>query len=146
MKTKNISHKLQATSYLPVIFILGNPLEPQDRGAVNLFVYLQSAFPDISFVHYDPTEELPDKSYDHLILIDVILGITDVTVYTSLSDFALSPRVSVHDYDLTMHLSILQKLGRVKKLTIIGVPEDTDNDVVKEKIAAIIRQIVSEKV
>jgi hypothetical protein len=42
-----------------------------------------------------------------------------------LDKFADLRRVSVHDYEVITELKLLKKLGKIKKLKIIGVPAAT---------------------
>lgn len=106
------------------VFVLGNPLETLDQSAVNLIPKLKKSFPNIDFVHFDPTEELtPDITYEELTIIDTVVGLKRVTEFNDSHFWSLSPRVTVHDYDLPLFLGILKKLGKIKKLTIIGIPQ-----------------------
>lgn len=106
-----------------IVYVLGNPIEPADRTAVNLIPRFKKSFPHINFVHFDPTEELPENISAELTLIDTVIGIDKVTKFDNLDQWKLSPRVTVHDYDLPLMLGILKKLGKIRKITIIGIPE-----------------------
>jgi len=105
-----------------VIFVLGNEIEPTDSAAVKLLPQLQALFPQITFQRLDPTEELPKNATDELILIDTVIGISKVEMINDLNHLSLSPRVTVHDFDLPLSLGLAQKLGKIKKVTIIGIP------------------------
>ena len=102
---------------------MGNPLVASDNQPIKLLPQLRKKFPHISFVHFDPTEELPAVLNKNLILIDTVIGIEKVTKFDNLDQWKLSPRVTVHDYDLPLMLGILRKLGKIKNLTIFGIPE-----------------------
>lgn len=104
-----------------IIYVLGNPLVTKDKSAVYLLPNLKKYFPKYSFVHFDPTEDmyLEDKK---LVFIDSVVGIKNVTKFNSLDYFLSSPRVSVHDFDLLVNLRLMQKLGRLKEILIIGIP------------------------
>ncbi len=106
------------------IYILGNSVVRKDRSPVNLIPYLQKESPEFSFIHIDPTEGIPIPKNKILILIDTIIGIKKVTLYEKFSDFLPSPRVSAHDFDLTTEIPLLIKLGKIKKVIIIGVPQN----------------------
>jgi hypothetical protein len=104
------------------IYVLGNPLEDIDKLPIQLLPVLQQTFPDIEFILFDPTEELPQPIPKHLYLLDTVLGITTVTIFTDMNDFLISPRISVHDFDLPLFLGMLKKLGKIDDVTIIGIP------------------------
>lgn len=104
-----------------IIYVLGNPLLKNDNLPLKLIPYLIKLYPNISFMHHDPTEELNIEKKS-IILIDTVIGINKVKVFDSLNNFLLSPRNSVHDYDLFLNLSLMKKTGRIKDFTIIGIP------------------------
>ena len=105
----------------PTIYVLGNPIEPSDQPVVNLIPKLKTSFPHINFVHFDPTEELPLNN-KNLTIIDTVIGIKKVTRFDDARKWQLSPRVTAHDFDLPLTLGISKKLGRINKVTIIGIP------------------------
>lgn len=110
------------------VYVLGNPVETSDQSAVNLIPKLIKSFPQIDFVHFDPTEELPLSYNQNLIILDTVIGLEKVTKFENFNQWKLSPRVTVHDYDLPLMLGILKKLGRIKNITIIGIPEKGSQD------------------
>lgn len=102
------------------VYVFGNPDLPEDALPVQLLPTLRQEFPHIEFSVKDPNEEwdIPD----HLIAIDTAIGINRVQEFHSLEQFHTSPRVSMHDFDALAQLRLLQKLGKLKKITIIGIP------------------------
>lgn len=105
-----------------LICLLGNALEPTDALPVALFSALERNFPNDLVMPYDPTEEFPDGTFGQIILIDTVVGLAAITRFTSVEEFALSPRVTVHDYDLPLTLGLLKKLGKLPQVIIIGIP------------------------
>lgn len=115
------------------VYVLGNPLDSHDRLPMKLLPQLREQCPQFEFTILDPTEELPFEKTLNLILIDTVIGIDKVTIFHDLSSFSLSPRISVHDYDLPLNLGILTKLGKIKDITVIGVPpEGNESQILKE--------------
>lgn len=106
------------------IYVLGNPIVDVDSLPLKLLPKLQKKCPDFSFELLDPTEEIQFNENQELILIDTVIGINKVTAFHDLSYFAYSPRVTVHDYDLPITLGLLQKLGKVKNIIILGIPKE----------------------
>lgn len=123
------------------IYLLGNPLVEEDSLPVEFLPKLKSQFPNINFQIIDPTENFPEE--DNLILIDTIINIKKVSILTKkdLSKIQTSPNYSLHDFDLAMQLKLMQKLGKLKKLTIIGIPPSYDKIHTLEEIEKIIRKI-----
>jgi len=106
------------------IYVLGNTLVKEDGVAVGLIPQLRKRLPHYEFILVDPTENWTPDEDKPLVIIDTVLGIEKVSVYNNLDIFAQNKAVSVHDYDLFLHLQLLKKLGKLpKKLVIIGVPQ-----------------------
>jgi hypothetical protein len=121
------------------IYIFGNQLLKQDSSPVNLLPDLTCEFPDITFKHVDPTENWWEGEKE-VTIIDTVNGIEEVTIFNSLDDFTMkTKRLSPHDYDVYMDLKLMMKIGKIKKVTIIGVPAKpiTMNDV-----APLIKQLI----
>jgi hypothetical protein len=102
------------------IFIFGNPDLEMDSLPIRLIPALKKSFPDIDFVVLDPNEEwtIPEE----MVMIDTVVGIKELTVFDDLKHFTEAPRVSVHDFDAFFNLIYLQKLGKLKKIKIFGLP------------------------
>jgi ADP-heptose:LPS heptosyltransferase len=102
------------------IWIFGNPDLEQDSLPLKILPKLKKQLPNIDFVVKDPNEEwdLPK----HLTIIDTIHGLKKITVFTSLKDFSIVPRLTMHDFDLLTNLRWLSKLDKLPPFTIIGIP------------------------
>jgi hypothetical protein len=59
----------------------------------------------------------------------------------SVDGLALSPRASVHDFDLVFQLKYLKKLGKLGEVTVVGVPQEGDPD--HRRIQSILRKLVA---
>ncbi len=103
------------------IFVFGNPDLPNDSLPLRLLPALQARFSDINFVTKDPNEEWEIEGKE-IFILDTVAGLKEVRVFNSLKEFSPPPRVSLHDFDAYLNLWHLEKLGKVKKVTIIGVP------------------------
>lgn len=116
------------------VYVLGNPLINIDSLPIKLLPKLRLLCPQIHFEILDPTEEIQLKNTQDLILIDSVIGIDKVTIFHDLDFFAYSPRVTIHDYDLPINLKLMQKLGKIKKFTIIGVPANGNKQKILNEI------------
>ena len=119
------------------IWLFGNPEYEPDSLPLKLLPGLKKRLPGVSFVVKDPNEEWDDMP-NPLIIIDTVQGIKEVTVFDSLDQFAATPRVTVHDFDLGMKLRWLQKLGKLTLFKIIGVPPLSNLTILQEKIIEIL--------
>ena len=104
------------------VLVVGNALLTDDSHAIRIIHRIQDTFPDTAFIPWDPTEDFPSTVSGDILLIDSVVGIDTVTVYHSLKSFAVSPRNTVHDYDIPLAVGIQQKLGIIRQVTIIGIP------------------------
>ena len=124
------------------IFVFGNPDLAGDNIALRILPKLQKKFPLIQFIHKDPLENwtldngepsgrrLNDRQIcdqesekEKIVIIDAVKGISKVTVFDGLENFtAAHKRMTMHDFDLYDELALLQKLKKLPKVAIIGIP------------------------
>ncbi len=109
------------------IFVFGNPDLPMDAMPIVLIPELAKKFPGHAFVRRDPLDEF-DEVPNPLVILDTVVGIEKVKELTSLDSFEASPRVTMHDLDLWSHLQLLRKVGKLKKVRIIGIPPGMNKD------------------
>lgn len=117
------------------IYIFGNPDLHFDSLPIRILPHLKKNFPEIKFQIKDPNEnwEIPEE----LVIIDTIVGIQQIKVFNNIQDFVNPRRISIHDFDLLTELKYLSKLGRIKKIKIIGIPPT-----LKEKEALVSLQAI----
>lgn len=120
-------------------WIFGNPDLAQDSLPVRLIPKLHAAFPEDTFVTKDPLDEW-DNLAEHVYIIDTVVGLETVQAFTTLDQFERAPSVTMHDFDLITQLRFLQKLGKLKKITLYGVPNTLTPDVAFTQLAALLRQ------
>jgi Ni,Fe-hydrogenase maturation factor len=121
------------------VFIAGNKLLKQDSLPLRIFPLLKKEFPEISFEELDPSENLPS---DDLVIIDTVMGIKGVKVFSDLDSFSSNIIYSPHDYDFLFELKLNKKLGKLKKIKIIGVSPDLNAEEAFEKIKNEIKRIM----
>ncbi len=123
------------------IYVFGNQLAPCDHLPFDLLPSLENLFPMHRFIVSDPNEDLLPPLDQPWIIIDTVVGIADVTVFTSVETFAMSPQISPHDYDLGFHLKLLQKIGQLREIAIIGIPPQLSQQTALEKVKKAISDI-----
>src|SRR3989344_9133900 len=103
------------------IFVFGNLEITNDSLPLKILLLLKKKFPEINFEIKDPNEEWGNE--ESIIAIDTVLGISDVMIFKDLSEFKKAPRFGMHDFDALANMLHLQKIGKIKKAVIIGLPE-----------------------
>ena len=101
------------------IYVSGNKLVKKDSLPLKIMPKLRKHFPEIEFKELDPTENLPSEN---LIVIDTVLGIDKVKLFSDIDSFKSGSSYSVHDYDLLFELKLNKKLGKLKNIKILGIP------------------------
>ena len=120
----SFSQQYFVTMTVPEVWLFGNPDLPVDSLPLRLLPQLQTEFPAVKFIIQDPLEEWPDR--EKLIIVDTVAGLEDIKVFTALDDFAESPKLTMHDFDLKTELSLRDKLGKLPPFVIIGLPSHYD--------------------
>ncbi|MFA6552163.1 MAG: hypothetical protein WCT19_01530 [Candidatus Paceibacterota bacterium] len=123
-----------------IIYIFGNEDLDEDSLPIRILPELRKEFPEIQFEIKDPNEEWENIG-EELIIIDTSVGAKDVMVFDGLEKFARSPNVGMHDFDALTNLRYLQKLGKIKKVKIIGIPPETKKSEALEKTDKIITDL-----
>lgn len=118
------------------VFVFGNAALEADSLPLRILPDLKKTLPNIEFQTLDPNEEwdMPEET----IVIDTVLGIKDITVFDSLEQFSAAPRITMHDFDALANLRLLSKLGKLKKIKIIGVPPHLDSNTAIQRIGEIL--------
>jgi len=130
------------------VYVFGNRDVPGDNNTFIVASKLKSIFKTLEFVEISPNQDLEVSNEAHLMILDAIEGLDQVEVFTEtdLDNLILSPRSSVHDFDLGFQLRYLKKLGKLNKVIIIGLPmrDVTDKDYLR--IQLILRKLVAQDI
>jgi hypothetical protein len=114
-----------------------------DISAIEVARELENTVEGISFILVDPNEDVPFVNEPKVVLLDTIQGIRDVALVEGdeIDTLVLSPRGSVHDFDLTFQLRYLKKLGKLGEVTLIGIPPEGELNHLR--IKSIFRKLVA---
>ena len=112
------------------VYIFGNEDLADDNRAFEVAKKLRGNLTDIEFVKIKPNEDLPFVEEKRVVIMDTVQGIKKVEVLGNqdLDKLSLSPRASVHDFDLGFQLKYLEKLGKLGEVIIIGLPMQREID------------------
>ena len=114
------------------IFIFGNPDLEIDSLPLQILPELQKTLPEIEFIIKDPNEEwnVPEE----MVIIDTVVGLDKVTIFDDIDEFVGAPQVSMHDFDALTNLRFLKKLGKLKKIKVIGVPPNITKEIAFDSV------------
>ena len=70
-------------------------------------------------------------------------GIDQVKLFRSLDQFLDHPLISVHDYDLLLHLQLLKKRRAIDDVCILGIPMGSSLKSVKDEVVEEVRTFIS---
>ncbi len=116
-----------------IIYIFGNPMLDFDNLPLKLAPQLKKIFPEIDFMIADPNENLKPVNRE-LVIIDSVEGIEKVTLIENLDQLKIEKRYSLHDLGLAFNLKLLQKIGKLEKVKILGVPMKGDEKEILEQL------------
>lgn len=110
------------------VYVFGNEDVSEDSMPFKLSEKLRRDFPSIVFVKVAPNANLPFAGEKDVIIFDTVQGISALHIFheNDLKHLALSPRNSVHDFDLGFQLKYLMKIGKLEHITLIGLPMETE--------------------
>jgi Ni,Fe-hydrogenase maturation factor len=125
------------------VYVFGNEYVAEDIRAIEVARELQNTVEGVSFVFVGPNEEVPFADEPRVVILDTIQGIQDVALVEGdeFDGLLLSPRGSVHDFDLVFQLRYLKKLGKLGTVTVIGIPQEGEVDHLL--IKSILRKLVA---
>ena len=126
------------------VYVFGNEYVAEDIRAIDVAQELHNTVEGVSFVFVGPNEEVPFADEPRVVILDTIQGIQNVALVEGdeFDGLLLSPRGSVHDFDLTFQLRYLKKLGKLGEVTIIGIPQEGEVDHLL--IKSIFRKLVAQ--
>jgi Ni,Fe-hydrogenase maturation factor len=125
------------------IHVFGNEYVAEDKRAIEVAKELEGAIEGISFVFVNPNEDVSFVNERHVVILDTVQGIWEVTLIEGgvIDELISSPRGSVHDFDLAFQLRYLKKLNKLGEVTIIGIPQEGEVD--HRRIQSILRKLVA---
>jgi Ni,Fe-hydrogenase maturation factor len=125
------------------ILVFGNPLVEKDNLVLKILPKLEKEFPKIEFKHLDPNENLEAEIENNkLRILDVVEGIDKITIINDIDKLKIDKIYSMHDFDLGYNLKLLEKIGKLKEVEIIGVPMEMEEDEAFEEVKEILWKIL----
>jgi len=125
------------------VYVFGNEYVAEDKRSLEVAGELEDTIGGVSFVLVKLNEDVPFVNERRVVILDTVQGIQDVALIEGdrLDELTLSPRGSVHDFDLAFQLRYLKKLNKLGEVTIIGIPQEGEVDYLR--IQSILRKLVA---
>lgn len=121
-------------------FCFGNPLVKKDRMPLLLIAELRKTFPEAEFIEARSNEDIEGER--DVNIIDSVEGIHGVK-FVGIDELRIGKRHSLHDFDLAMSLKLMEKMGRLKGVRIIGIPMGFPRKKALDGTKKLIRKIIS---
>lgn len=124
---------------MKTVYCIGNPALPGDRLALELADEFR--LDGFEFVKVRSPEELFEKESGELIIMDTAKGIDEVTIFSDLSKLKSANMISLHDFDLSYFLQLMEKMGTLPKLTIIALPMGKGKEEIRPALTEVLRSL-----
>ena len=115
------------------ILVFGNPYLEYDSLAVKVAKEMKDS---ADFVICTSPEQIMEEKFDYI--MDAVDGIDTVRVFDNLKLLNPHRMFSLHDFDVTFFLSLMERLGKVDKVKIIGIPMEFNKEKAKAKVKDIL--------
>lgn len=126
------------------VYVFGNEDVHDDAAALKAADYLKQRVTNIHFIPVQPNDDVPFAGEGHVVIMDTMTGIETIAVVDEkkIDSLILPPRSTVHDFDLGFQLAYLKKIGKLKKVTIICIPQKKEIDY--NSLHSILRKLVAQ--
>jgi Ni,Fe-hydrogenase maturation factor len=97
----------------------------------------------VEFIKCSSPEEIFQEPEKEILIMDVAKGIGEPILIEDVDQLKNNNIVSLHDFDLAFFLKLMKKIGKLKKVKIIGIPMRGDKEEIKKKTISIINSVKS---
>jgi Ni,Fe-hydrogenase maturation factor len=117
------------------ILCFGNPYIEKDSLAIKIGKELKNH----EIIICESTNDLLyQESFDYI--LDVAEGIKKTTIIEDVNKLKENKLFSLHDFDLSFFLKLMQKIGRIDKIKIIAVPMNYEKEKAIEEVKNILEK------
>ncbi len=130
------------------IYVFGNQDYRLDNLAVKISRRLQKEIDGVEFIFVSQNEDVPFAGQNKIVIMDIVEGLKGpkLILDSELEKLILAPRTSVHDWDLGFQIKYLKKLGKLGKVTVIGLPMKGNLPEVYDSCQSILRKLVAQDI
>lgn len=79
--------------------------------------------------------------YENIFVLDVVKNVGKVVLIKNIDKIKEHKLNSLHDFDLGFFLKLMKKLGNLKDIKIIGIPQKGDKELIRNDVLKILRNI-----
>ena len=124
-----------------IVLCFGNEFVEIDKLPIILYREFKGKIPNTEFILCDSLNEILDYiNYERVFILDTVKGIKDVSVIDDLDILKDRKIYTLHDFDLSLYLKLIDKIKKIKNLKIIGIPIGFNKEEAKEKIENLLKQ------
>lgn len=118
------------------VLCFGNKFLKEDSLALELSEELRVE--GFEFVVCDSPEEV--LGYEEVVVLDVAEGISRVTLVDDANKIVSSP-AAMHDLDLGFFLKLSKKLGKLKRVRVVALPQKGKKEEIKKGLLEVLKSI-----
>ena len=117
------------------VYCFGNEFLKEDSLAKGLADEIQ--IDGIEFVKCNSPDDVLDET-DEIVILDAVEGINKIIIINDLNQLKTDKLMSLHNFDLSFFLKLMEKIGKIKKIKIIGIPMKGDKEKIKQQVIRMI--------
>lgn len=121
------------------IYCFGNPLLEEDNLSLRLADELNGKLKGIEFVRCESPDFLLGLDEKEIIILDAVRGLKKPAIIEDMNKIIPTKSTTSHDFDLGTVLKLLKETGQLKKVKIIGLPMDGDENKIKKELAGLLK-------
>ncbi len=96
----------------------------------------------IKFVKCSSVDDLLSYS-GNVYIMDVAKGLKEVTLIEDIRKLESNKLISLHDFDLGFFLKLMNEIGKIKNVKIIGIPMESNKEDAKKGVMKILKKAIS---
>jgi len=127
------------------VFVFGSSLLSKDRIAWDVADYIvkNRLTKSFEFILSDNPEEIIKTREKDIFILDVVKGIDEVCIIDDIEKLDEKGINTLHDFGLGFYLKLLREVREINKVTIIGIPYETKDDICRlsKKVVKVLEQI-----
>ena len=124
-----------------IVLCFGNEFVEMDKLPIILYRELRNKIPNVDLILCESLNEILDYlNYERVFILDTVKGIKDISIIDDLEVLKERKIYTLHDFDLSLYLKLVNKIKKIKNLKIIGIPVGYDKEDAKEKIVNLLTQ------
>ena len=121
------------------IYCFGNPLLEEDNLALQIADEMDGKLKGIEFVKCTGPDFLLGLDEKEIIIMDAVKGIKKPEIIEDLNKISQTKTATMHDFDLGTVLKLMKETGQLKKIMIIGLPMNGDENKIRKDVADLLK-------